>query len=206
LKNTWYSKRDASLSHAKNKQNPKVGRLLSPFPGIRSLSFPEPCLHCPPLPDFTFVNYPLLIPNSVSKTHPSTLGLGSGQNFNVTFTFIRSAADTLSLSLNITGIDSSGNAFNYTVTGSDNAGIVSTFDTFAFSVNNPDVDLGMKSVGITKTSAIPEPAATTALFGALLFLRRLRLPPREIVSGTRMLSLLRFSASPQSCARSVSVS
>ncbi|RRJ95643.1 hypothetical protein Ga0100231_016505 [Opitutaceae bacterium TAV4] len=107
---------------------------------------------------------------STTGSTPSSLSLGSGQDFHVTFTFTRSAADTLSLSLNFTGIDSSGNTFNYTVTGSDSASIVSTFDTFAFSVNNSDVDLIMKSVEITGTGAIPEPAATAALVGALLLL------------------------------------
>ncbi|MDR1282457.1 MAG: hypothetical protein LBK99_16795 [Opitutaceae bacterium] len=92
--------------------------------------------------------------------------LASGHTCNISYTLTRAATDIMTMSMNISGTDSTGAAFSYTISGADKTGIVSTFDTFAISVNNSAVDFLINSVTITHTIApVPEPGAVALLAG-----------------------------------------
>ncbi|MDR1283140.1 MAG: hypothetical protein LBK99_20310 [Opitutaceae bacterium] len=115
--------------------------------------------------------------NSIAKAF-----LGAGQDFDITFTLERTAASALELFLQIAGKNTNDIPFTYSITTTDTTSIVSTFDTFAFSVNGTSgsgPDIILKTIALTKTSAIPEPATTAAaivggVFIAIVALARSR--------------------------------
>lgn len=106
-----------------------------------------------------------------ANTADTKMVLAAGETYSISFSLSRVSETQMDLLFNISGTDASGEAFSYYISGTDSSGIVSTFDTFSFSVNNSLINFLVTGVEITKGAIpVPEPATVATLAGLAILL------------------------------------